>query len=50
MVSLGGRIAEQLIFDDITTSASSDIKEGNQAGQENGDPLRYVRQYRCCLL
>lgn len=27
MVSLGGRIAEQLVFDDITTGASSDIKK-----------------------
>ena len=26
MVSLGGRIAEEIIFDDITTGASSDIK------------------------
>lgn len=27
MVSLGGRIAEEIIFDDITTGASSDIKK-----------------------
>ena len=27
MVALGGRIAEQIIFDDITTGASSDIKK-----------------------
>ena len=27
MVSLGGRIAEELVFDDITTGASQDIKE-----------------------
>lgn len=30
MVSLGGRIAEQLIFDDITTGASSDIKKATK--------------------
>ncbi len=30
MVSLGGRIAEQIIFDDITTGASSDIKRATQ--------------------
>ena len=30
MVSLGGRIAEELIFDDITTGASQDIKTGNR--------------------
>ena len=27
MVSLGGRIAEEMIFDDITTGASQDIKQ-----------------------
>ena len=27
MVSLGGRIAEELIFDDVTTGASQDIKQ-----------------------
>ena len=30
MVSLGGRIAEQIIFNDITTGASSDIKKATQ--------------------
>ena len=30
MVSLGGRIAEELILDDITTSASQDIKQVTQ--------------------
>ena len=30
MVSLGGRIAEEIIFDDITTGASSDIKKATQ--------------------
>lgn len=29
-VSLGGRIAEELIFDDITTGASQDIKQASQ--------------------
>ncbi len=29
MVSLGGRIAEELIFDDITTGASQDIKQAS---------------------
>ncbi|MBR5598215.1 MAG: ATP-dependent zinc metalloprotease FtsH [Lachnospiraceae bacterium] len=29
-VSLGGRIAEEIIFDDITTGASSDIKKATQ--------------------
>ncbi|MDR2889318.1 MAG: ATP-dependent zinc metalloprotease FtsH [Lachnospiraceae bacterium] len=30
MVSLGGRIAEELVFDDITTGASHDIKRATQ--------------------
>ena len=30
MVSLGGRIAEEIIFDDITTGASSDIKKATR--------------------
>ncbi|MCD8038164.1 MAG: ATP-dependent zinc metalloprotease FtsH [Lachnospiraceae bacterium] len=30
MVSLGGRIAEELIFDDVTTGASSDIKKATK--------------------
>ena len=30
MVSLGGRIAEELILDDITTGASQDIKQVTQ--------------------
>lgn len=30
MVDLGGRIAEEIIFDDITTGASSDIKKATQ--------------------
>ena len=33
MVSLGGRIAEQIIFDDITTGASSDIKKATQTAR-----------------
>ena len=30
IVSLGGRIAEELVFDDITTGASQDIKQATQ--------------------
>jgi cell division protease FtsH len=30
MVSLGGRIAEELVFDDITTGASQDIKQATE--------------------
>lgn len=34
MVALGGRIAEQLVFDDITTGASSDIKKATQIARK----------------
>ncbi len=33
MVSLGGRIAESLIFDDITTGASSDIQKATEVAR-----------------
>ena len=33
MVSLGGRIAEEIIFDDITTGASSDIKKATNVAR-----------------
>ncbi len=32
-VTLGGRVAEELIFDDVTTGASSDIKHATQAAR-----------------
>ena len=34
MVSLGGRIAEELIFKDITTGASSDIKKASRVARD----------------
>ncbi len=34
MVSLGGRIAEEIIFDDITTGASSDIKKATKTARK----------------
>lgn len=33
VVSLGGRVAEELVFDDITTGASQDIKQATQAAR-----------------
>jgi cell division protease FtsH len=33
MVSLGGRIAEEIIFDDITTGASADIKSATRTAR-----------------
>ncbi len=34
VVSLGGRIAEELIFDDITTGASQDIKQATETARD----------------
>ena len=34
IVSLGGRIAEELIFDDITTGASQDIRQATQTARD----------------
>lgn len=34
MVDLGGRIAEEIIFDDITTGASSDIKQATNLARQ----------------
>lgn len=34
MVSLGGRIAEEVIFDDITTGAASDIKKATKVARK----------------
>lgn len=34
MVDLGGRIAEEIIFDDITTGASSDIKKASNMARQ----------------
>ncbi len=33
MVSLGGRIAEEIVFDDVTTGASSDIKKATKVAR-----------------
>ena len=34
VVSFGGRVAEELIFDDVTTGASADIKQATRAARE----------------
>ncbi|MEE3420961.1 MAG: ATP-dependent zinc metalloprotease FtsH [Lachnospiraceae bacterium] len=34
IVSLGGRVAEEIIFDDITTGASQDIKQATQTARD----------------
>ena len=43
IVSLGGRIAESIIFDDITTGASQDIKQATKYGfSENLGMINYA--------
>ncbi len=42
VVDLGGRVAEELIFEDVTTGASQDIKQATAAGKGDGDTVRYV--------
>jgi len=34
MVALGGRIAEQIVFDDVTTGASQDIKQATKTARD----------------
>ena len=34
VVSLGGRVAEELVFDDITTGASQDIKQATRMAKD----------------
>ena len=42
MVALGGRIAEEIIFGDVTTGASQDIKQATSIARGDGDPVRHV--------
>lgn len=42
-VALGGRVAEELIFDDITTGAAQDIKSAIPDGAGDGDPVWICR-------
>ena len=39
---LGGRVAEEIIFGDITTGASNDIKRATSTARAMGDAVRYV--------
>ncbi len=40
----GGRVAEELIFDDITTGASQDIKQATPSRPRHGHQVRHVRR------
>ena len=42
MVSLGGRVAEELIFNDITTGASQDIKSATRTARAMVTPVSYT--------
>ena len=44
IVSLGGRVAEELVFDDITTGASQDIKQATRMAKDHGHKIRNVRE------
>ena len=43
-VALGGRVAEEEIFNDITTGASQDIKQATSLAKIHGNKIRYVRE------
>ena len=42
MTLLGGRVAEEIIFGDITTGASNDIKQCHCNSQKHGNEIWYV--------
>ena len=42
VVRLGGRVAEELVFDDITTGASQDIKQATSMARDMVTQLWYV--------
>ncbi|MBP5564637.1 MAG: ATP-dependent zinc metalloprotease FtsH, partial [Lachnospiraceae bacterium] len=48
MVSLGGRIAESIIFDDITTGASSDIQKATEIARNM--VVRYGMSEKLCMI
>ena len=40
---LGGRVAEQIVFNEITTGASNDLDRATDNGPLNGDGIRHER-------
>ena len=47
-VSLGGYVAERMIFGDMTTGASNDLPGLDGLGSRHGHPLWHVREDRAC--
>ena len=45
-MTLGGRAAEEIVFDEITTGASNDIEKVTADRQADGDALRHEREAR----
>ena len=43
---LGGRAAEEIVFDTVTTGASNDIEKATRIAQCDGNPVRYVQEVR----
>ena len=43
---MGGRAAEEIVFDSVTTGASNDIEQATKHRQGHGDPVRYVQEIR----
>lgn len=43
---LGGRAAEEVVFDTVTTGASNDIEKATQIAQSHDYPVRYVGKIR----
>ena len=41
---VGGRAAEEIVFDSVTTGASNDIEHGDKDRQGHGDAVWYVRR------
>jgi cell division protease FtsH len=41
-VALGGRVAEEIMFDDITTGAQNDLEKVNEIAREIDDEIRRI--------
>ena len=45
-VLLGGRVAEELVFGDISTGAQDDLQKATDIAAQHGDPVRHERDPR----